>query len=171
MATTYTLISTVTVGSGGAANIEFTSIPATYTDLLVLSSCRGTTAGEVVDSRVTFNNSTTSFSGKNLESNSQVSPYSQTGGSNSIKLIDVGANSTSNTFSNIQIYILNYAGSNNKSVLVDNVGENNASGYSWLQTEAGLWSNSSAITSIKLAPDTGTYVQHSSASLYGIKNS
>ena len=35
MATTYTLISSVTVGSGGAANIEFTSIPSTYTDLLL----------------------------------------------------------------------------------------------------------------------------------------
>jgi hypothetical protein len=36
MATTYEAIATVTtVGSGGAANIEFTSIPATYTDLVV----------------------------------------------------------------------------------------------------------------------------------------
>ena len=34
MANTYTLIASLTVGSGGAANIEFTSIPATYTDLL-----------------------------------------------------------------------------------------------------------------------------------------
>jgi hypothetical protein len=42
MANTYTLIaSSVTVGSGGAANIEFTSIPATYTDLVsALSSLR-----------------------------------------------------------------------------------------------------------------------------------
>jgi hypothetical protein len=44
MATTYTLInSSVTVGSGGAADIEFTSIPATYTDLLLVLSGRGTT--------------------------------------------------------------------------------------------------------------------------------
>jgi hypothetical protein len=34
MATTYEIIASVTVGSGGAANIEFTSIPATYTDLV-----------------------------------------------------------------------------------------------------------------------------------------
>jgi hypothetical protein len=33
MATTYEIIASVTVGSGGAADIEFTSIPATYTDL------------------------------------------------------------------------------------------------------------------------------------------
>jgi hypothetical protein len=35
MATTYEAIATVEVGSGGAADIEFTSIPATYTDLVV----------------------------------------------------------------------------------------------------------------------------------------
>jgi hypothetical protein len=34
MATTYEAIATVEVGSGGAADIEFTSIPQTYTDLL-----------------------------------------------------------------------------------------------------------------------------------------
>jgi hypothetical protein len=40
-----TLISSVTVGSGGAADIEFTSIPATYTDLLVKISIRNATSG------------------------------------------------------------------------------------------------------------------------------
>jgi len=40
MATTYEAIATVTVGSGGAATFGFTSIPATYTDLLVVASLR-----------------------------------------------------------------------------------------------------------------------------------
>jgi hypothetical protein len=35
MANTYEAIATVEVGSGGTANIEFTSIPATFTDLIV----------------------------------------------------------------------------------------------------------------------------------------
>ena len=43
MANTYTLIASSTAGSGGAAYIEFTSIPNTYTDLLVMLSLR--TAG------------------------------------------------------------------------------------------------------------------------------
>jgi hypothetical protein len=42
MANTYEAIATVEVGSGGAANIEFTSIPATYTDLAIAFSIRGT---------------------------------------------------------------------------------------------------------------------------------
>jgi hypothetical protein len=40
MANTYEAIATVTVGSGGATDIEFTSIPGTYTDLLIKSSLR-----------------------------------------------------------------------------------------------------------------------------------
>jgi hypothetical protein len=40
MATTYEAIETVEVGSGGAADIEFTSIPGTYTDLVVKVSAR-----------------------------------------------------------------------------------------------------------------------------------
>ena len=39
---TYTLISSVTVGAGGASSIDFTSIPSTYTDLLVKISARST---------------------------------------------------------------------------------------------------------------------------------
>ena len=168
MANTYTLIKAVTVGSGGAANIEFTSIPNTYTDLVVLSSCRGTGAGGVVDSQITFNNSTTNYSGKNIEGNG-TTIYSQNHGSTGLKLIDVGAGSTSNIFSVIEVYIPNYTSSNFKSVCTSNVTEN-AGANSWQQMAAGQWSDTSAITSIKLAPDAGTYVQHSSAYLYGISN-
>jgi hypothetical protein len=35
MANTYEAIATVEVGSGGASTIDFTSIPSTYTDLVL----------------------------------------------------------------------------------------------------------------------------------------
>ena len=40
MANTFKKIQTVTVGSGGAASIDFTSIPQTYTDLKIVLSAR-----------------------------------------------------------------------------------------------------------------------------------
>lgn len=40
MANTYQIIQTVTVGAGGAASIDFSSIPQTYTDLKILLSGR-----------------------------------------------------------------------------------------------------------------------------------
>jgi hypothetical protein len=57
MATTYEAIATVEVGSGGATDIDFTSIPGTYTDLLVYLSGRRTTAAES-DLAVQFNGDT-----------------------------------------------------------------------------------------------------------------
>ena len=40
----YESIATVTVGSGGAADVTFSSIPATYTDLLLKLSSRADSA-------------------------------------------------------------------------------------------------------------------------------
>jgi hypothetical protein len=42
---TYEIIEHTSVGSGGAASISFTSIPSTYTDLVVLLSLRNDSSG------------------------------------------------------------------------------------------------------------------------------
>ena len=60
-------IQTVTVGSGGASSIDFTSIPQTYTDLCVVLSARGTNAGTGAnDGHLTFNSSSTGYSSRLL---------------------------------------------------------------------------------------------------------
>jgi hypothetical protein len=55
MADTYTLISSVTVGAGGASSIDFTSIPATYTDLLIKVSARGASGASNITGTLRFN--------------------------------------------------------------------------------------------------------------------
>ena len=45
MANTFQLISSTTVGAGGASSIDFTSIPSTYTDLVIKWSGRLTSTG------------------------------------------------------------------------------------------------------------------------------
>jgi hypothetical protein len=77
---------------------------------------------------------------------------------------------TSNTFGNTSVYIPNYAGSNFKSISIDGVTENNATAA--LQFfNAGLFKSTSAITSISLtAYNFASYVQYSTADLYGISN-
>jgi hypothetical protein len=170
MAKAFELIASSTVGSGGAANIEFTSIPATFTDLVLLVSARSARAGQLIDSlRITFNASATNYSSRYL-SGDGASASSYTGNTTSINepLINA-ATSTARTFANYSIYIPNYAGSNNKSVSIDFVVENNATtGYD--QLVAALWSDSAAITQIKLTPAFSTLVQYSTAYLYGVKN-
>jgi hypothetical protein len=171
MATTYTQIgSTVTVGSGGAAAIEFTSIPSTYTDVVVKLSVRTNRSGSVIDgSLVRFNNDTTSgnYTGKRLYGDGSTA----TSNSSNILLFVDADGATANTFSNNEIYIPNYAGSTQKSFSIDGAQESNAT-QSYVSLMAGLWSGTAAITSVKITPEVGTlFNQYSSASLYGIKNS
>jgi len=167
MATTYEAIATVTVGSGGAANIEFTSIPATYTDLLLMHSTRQN-AGNAPSLLIKFNSSTSNFSSRYLigsgsTASSGTSPANYAGNSD-------GSSNTASTFANGSIYIPNYAGSNYKSYSVDDVQENNAT-EAYATLIAGLWSNTAAITSITLYNASNSFVQYSTATLYGIKNS
>jgi len=171
MATTYEAIATVTVGSGGAANIEFTSIPATYTDLLILASVRSTGGNGTCN--VYFNNDTTDA---NYDSRRLLGDGSSASSGNQPDLpyfLYANASTmTSNTFASNCLYIPNYAGSNYKSISLDVVMENNATlAYSFLV--AGIWNSTSAITSIKLDPASGSenFTQYSTATLYGIKNS
>jgi len=171
MATTYQAIATVEVGSGGAANIEFTSIPATYTDLLLKISSRGNTdlgtpALKIVINSDTGNNYTYRLlygSGSAAASLSGTLAYAYSGAAN-----DPG--DTANTFGNVEIYIPNYAGSNKKSISTDGITENNATA-AIAALVAGLWDSTAAITSLTITIDGSNLVQYSTATLYGIKNS
>jgi hypothetical protein len=168
MANTYDAIATVTVGSGGAATIEFTSIPATYTDLVVKYSLRCTAAE--TGTNLTINGSSAStYTWRDARSNgataSSADGIAQTalnGGRMTM------STDTANTFSNNEIYIPNYAGSNNKSVSVDTVTENNAT-TALMAIIAGLRANTDAITSLTWTPGSGNFAQYSTATLYGIK--
>jgi hypothetical protein len=163
MASSLQLISTVTVGAGGAASIDFNSIPSTFTDLVIHLSHRFT--ANDATAYMQFNGSTTGYSFRNLLGFGSPSlVISQ----NSTRL-DLGTlkNDTANTFGVATVYIPNYAGSTNKSISVDQSAESNqAANYNFLY--AGLWSSTAVITSISLKVDSASYVQYSTASLYGI---
>ena len=173
MATTFTQIAAVTVGSGGASSIDFTSIPSTYTDLCVKLSARTNLADTEEFLRLEFNGSGgTAYSYRNVYANGSAAVSLNGSGAANVLYggIANASLSTSNTFSNCEIYIPNYAGSNNKSFSGDLVNEQNAT-KAFTMLVAGLWANTSAITSIKLTPQSGSLVQYSTATLYGIKNS
>ena len=171
MANTFELIASSTVGSGGAAQIEFASIPSTYTDLVIKVSARSSSTGSAIDRYATFqfNSSTTGRSFRRLYG------YSSTAGSDNgtfgYAFSMSGTTGTASTFCNAELYIPNYAGSANKSFSQDGVSEQNSSTLNWLDLNANLWSNTAAITNIKFTPDTGNFAEFSAFYLYGIKNS
>ncbi len=172
MANTYTLIASNTVGSGGAASIDFTSIPATYTDLLIKTSMRGSAVDTWIQVKVTFNGSTTGYTNKNLLGSGSAASSSTNNFTNSIGrgMLSEGTNYTANTFASSDFYIPNYTSSNYKSTSSEATTENNAIANTTV-LDAGLWSNTAAINQITLTSDSGNFAQYSTAYLYGIKNS
>ena len=166
MATTYQLISSVAVGSGNAAFIEFTSIPSTYTDLQLVYSARNSSTGDWIS--ISFNASTSNFSNRKIFADG-TSTYSYTGTNNDEVGVINGGSTTATTFGIGSIYIPNYRSSNNKSFSIDSVTENNAT-TAYMSILAGLWSDSSAITSIRITAASNPFVEHSTAYLYGISN-
>lgn len=162
-------IASTEVGSAGASSINFTSIPSGYTDLKLVLSLRGSDANNYVNSRISFNGSTSGYSSKLLYGTG-----SGTGSLNNSVTTAVdysaygtGSIATANTFGNTEIYIPNYTSSNNKSLSVDQVSENNATTVITALT-AGLWSNSAAINQVTITPSVGTFAQYTTATLYGI---
>jgi hypothetical protein len=151
-----------------AASIEFTSIPQTYTDLVVVCSLRNSSAGNQ-NGNLTFNSSTSGYSERLLYGNG-ASVASDNASGSLINYADYnpGTGATADTFGNSRTYIPNYTGSNAKSVSSDAVSENN--GTTAIQyLNAALWNNSAAITSLRFAPSGGAnFVAGSIISLYGI---
>jgi hypothetical protein len=170
MANTYVKIASVTVGAGGAADIEFTSIPGTYDDLVIKISSRSSTASANDNIQIDFNGSTANRTNRELYGTGSAA------GSGTASEMRAGYTSgdtaTASTFGNAEIYIPNYAGSTNKSSSADGVSEGNITGQ-FMAMVANLWSQTSAITSVKIRPaaNAATWKQYTSATLYGIKKS
>ena len=170
MANTHKKIQTVTVGAGGASSIEFTSIPQTYTDLVVKLSIRDDTSANGKDYKIELNGSTTSYTYRRIYGDSSA-VYSDSA-STSQSLTINSATSTASTFANCEIYIPNYTSTNYKSWSTDTVSEKNATAAnsSYTNLYSGLWSNTAAITSIAIKPISGTPTiqQYTIATLYGV---
>jgi len=173
MATYIQIGSTVTVGSGGAATIEFLSIPATFTDLLVKLSTRSTATG-VGTIRMKINTDTAAnYNYRQIQGNGASASSSAgtgaTSAANEIGLTD-GSDSTTSTFSNNELYLPNYLASTQKSYSVDSVEEENAS-TAYVRMTAGNYTQTTAVSALTFTLSSGNFAEYSTATLYGIKNS
>jgi len=161
----YESISTVTVGAGGQASIDFTSIPSTYKHLQIRGMATFTTATNAI---ILQNNSDT---GSNYA-------WHQLYGTGSV----AGASaSTTTTFQNISVApettvtavfvcdILDY-GNTSKYKTSRSLSGYDKNGSGVIALRSGLWMNTNAITSLSLKYDSGgNFAQYSSFALYGIK--
>ena len=160
-----TLVSTVTVGAGGAASIEFTNIPQTGKDLLLVASARKTTATQG-SSYVELNGSTTGYTTRYLRGNgATVSSATSSAAGFYVDRWIPGSDWTASTFGNAAIYISNYTSSAAKSASIDSVSEQNTT-TSYQTIHAASWTGTNPITSISFDISADNYAQYSTASLY-----
>jgi hypothetical protein len=166
---TMTLISTQTIASGTASTISFTSIPQTYTDLILLASVRDDRGFDQGPMLIGINGAgyTNGARRQMLGTGTSVNSSGQTGNDGWFGYINEST-STANVFSSATVYIPNYATSLAKLYSSDVVQEaNGATAYQTLY--GGSFGSTAAITSLQIgAFQTSAFVQYSTFSLYGV---
>lgn len=173
MATTYTLISSSTVGSGGASSIIFSNIPQIYTDLVLKWSLRSSTNAYRMNINITYNSISSGYSNIYLSgqgAGAATSASNATGTSQIYSGEIPGVTGTANTFGNGEIYIPNYRSSNFKNASIYNAQESNQTSNVFLSLISSQLANTAAINQIVITPGADSFAQHSTAYLYGISN-
>ena len=170
MANTLELIASSTVGAGGASAFDFTSIPSTYTDLVVKLSSRTTNAADWVEYTMAYNGTSASGSWRAVFGTGS-SASSTTNASTAYAGESAGTNFTASTFASSDIYIPNYTSTaSSKSFSTDSVTENNATTSIAIMVAGLMTGASAAINRLYIATTGGNFAQYSTAYLYGVKN-
>lgn len=170
-----TLISTIT-STGSSPTMAFTNIPATYTDLLLVASIRTTQSTTITSLYSYFGTALaaplrTGYNSKNLIGSPSLLSYSQSNDSQwNIDYAVSGANSTSNTFGTVQLYMPNYTSSVDKYVSAEGLAENNSATAGRIifggSNTSGNAASPVGYWAIEL--NANNFVAGSTASLYGI---
>lgn len=170
MPVTYEPINTTTLASS-VTDITFSSIPNTYTDLILVTSVFGSRAANVDSLAVRFNGDTASnysytyFIGESSAGAISSSAANQTN-------IWVG-NFTSNSVTQpgaIVIQIQNYSNTTTNKTILSRQNAMAGGTYNITGANVGLWRSTSAITSVTVRSETGSnFSSGSTFTLYGIK--
>jgi hypothetical protein len=160
MPSTYTPIATTTLGSA-AASYTFSSIPSTYTDLVIVFNGAGSTD---INMLMQFNGDTASnYSSTTLGGSGSSALSARYSNQTSIQINYQGYLQTGFT-TNAVINIHNYANTTTYKTTLDRF--NNAG--TGTDAVVGLWRSTSAITSVLIKTHTGTFSANSTFTLYGI---
>jgi hypothetical protein len=173
MANTYHLIEKVIVGAGPTAQIDFNSIPQTYTDLIIKMSYRQDGNADGSQASIRLNGNTNSvYSRAAAWGFGTGRAYAQGTSETHARFGFMQSSSfLANTFASVEMYIPNYAGSLMKSFNTISVNVNNLSEIYGQGIWIGQTTSTDPITSITIKDLAGTatgIAQHSTFYLYGI---
>jgi len=156
---TYEAIFTETLASA-QASVTFSSIPGTYTDLVIVVAGTLTTGGDNVC--LQFNGDT----GSNYSVTTLLGDGSSASSFKTSNTTNCGRDVMSNIQSNAIYNINNYSNATTyKTVL----GRSNATNYG-VRTSVSMWRNTATITSIVIFPTSYTFNTGTVLSIYGIKS-
>lgn len=160
----YEVISTTTVGTA-AQTVTLSSIPATYTDLVVVVNAQASTQSDLY---LTFNGDTSAlYSNTTLYGDGTSAGSTRSSRGNAfMTLTYYGAVTTTAGNSVHTINVINYANTTTHKTVLTRA--NAAS--SGVDASVGLWGSTAAITSMTFdLPSTRTFSAGSTFTLYGIK--
>ena len=156
MASTYTPIATTTIGSA-VSNYTFSSIPTTYTELILVAYGK-TSAGTSIYMQFNGDTTATNYDAADVE----------TVGTNGTPLFyRANDNTCSFMYANDGMFLLNVMNYSSSTVYKLMVGSTDYPG-SLVGNHVMQWKSTSAVTSIKLLAQTGTFAVGTQFTLYGI---
>lgn len=174
----YESIATVTVGSGGSANVTFSSIPSTYKHLQVRCIARSALGSSEIDSlAIRFNSDTGNNYAYHSLTGDGASATASGAASQPAGIVgaEPGNSHTSGIFGAYVIDILDYANTNKYKTMraLGGVDTNNTgTEKGQIRLQSTLWLNTSAISTVSFASG-GSFnrnlVEYSHFALYGIK--
>lgn len=155
MAATYEPIATTT--ASGVSTITMSSIPSTYTDLVLVIG-----GGAVSNILISFNGAGgTAFSDTFISGNGSSASSGRHSNRANMVMAYVGTGAAQGAF----IYdIMNYA---NTTTYKTTIGRANDAGYE-VGAYVGLWQSTAAINSITMVSNGGNYASGTTFTLYGI---
>ena len=170
-ASDFALIASQTVGSGGASSVTFSNIPQGFRHLQVRGVMRTTESVVETFCSVRFNGvSGTSYSSHLLYGNGASAlalAYASQAQMTQL-IIAPGDLAPSSVFSAAVMDVLDYAiTSKNTTVRVLTGLDRNGAGQ--IRLTSGAFYSTDAITSLSVIPTSGSLVQHSTFSLYGVR--
>jgi hypothetical protein len=159
MAATYTPIASITLGAD-ASSVTFSSIPQTYTDLVLVTTGTSTSSQQIC---LRFNDATTNYSSTILSGTGSAA--------RSVRYTDLtymffgyDAYFTSGQANSIS-HIMNYSNTTTFKTVLDR--SNNAATGTGLSV--GLSRSTSAVTKIEVVANTGSWGSGTTFNLYGIQ--
>ena len=168
----YESIATVTVGSGGASGISFTSIPSTYKHLQIRWIARST-AGASTDYFFPMylnNDPASNYSSHYINANGSAVAASGNANQNGFNFYGdwPAASATSGIFGAAVMDITDYRDTNKYKTIRTFAGfDANGSGQVFFNSAS--WRSTNAVTSIQLYFNSANFAQYSSFALYGVK--